>query len=600
MRASFWLAGTAVVGIASLPAIAQQAAQPTAPTQPAPATAPAPQPANPATAVQPGGEPVASSRPRQTPAAPAEGDSGVAELGADELPPPPPPIEMPDESRRDPRVVGRLDPADFGLATTPWGAANGPMLSVLLRRMDAPLASRWAHIALRNALLARAPAPRLVNPVDWVAERAWLLLRMGEADAARMLVSGVDVADFTPKMFQIAVQSALANGDAPGLCPLRDGLGKVEPKVAPMVDAMCASLSGEPESAAAQMESIRRRGRVGGIDLVLAEKVVGAGADTNRAVTVEWEPVQALNSWRFGLATATGMVPPERLINASSPQLRSWQARSPLLTAQQRLASARIAAGLGVFSSQALTDVYASIYDSTGPDELSDTDAWQLRVAYVGRDRDTRLSAMRRLWSLGGNSWDKEASRAVLGRAAARIAPSADLQGDAANLIASMLAAGLDRQAARWAAVVDDMDDAQADACWAMLALSAPQGVSVDVSNGRISSFIGRDNSPGKQRSALLVGALAGLGKISVDQLNDFNRRHGLRLERKTSWTQLIDAAADLDQGGTVLVLTGTGLQRQEWRDIPGLHLFHSVAALRKTGQDFSARMIAAEALART
>ena len=88
--------------------------------------------------------------------------------------------------------------------------------------MDTPIASRWAHIALRDALLAKAPAPRDVNPVDWVAERAWLLLRMGEADAARMLVAGVDTDRFTPKMVQVAVQSALANCRPAGAVPARE------------------------------------------------------------------------------------------------------------------------------------------------------------------------------------------------------------------------------------------------------------------------------------------------------------------------------------------------------------------------------------------
>ena len=51
-------------------------------------------------------------------------------------------------------------------------------------------ADRLALGAYRAAQCAArtAAAPRNVNPVDWVAERAWLLLRMGEADAARMLV----------------------------------------------------------------------------------------------------------------------------------------------------------------------------------------------------------------------------------------------------------------------------------------------------------------------------------------------------------------------------------------------------------------------------
>ena len=86
--------------------------------------------------------------------------------------------------------------------------------------------------------LAKTRAPRDVNPVDWVAERAWLLLRLGEADAARMLVAGVDTDKFTPKMTQVAVQSALANADPSGLCPLQDGIRDVERGIFPLVDAM--------------------------------------------------------------------------------------------------------------------------------------------------------------------------------------------------------------------------------------------------------------------------------------------------------------------------------------------------------------------------
>ena len=141
------------------------------------------------------------------------------------------------------------------------------------------------RIALGAYHAAQCPAgegasPRGVNPVDWVAERTWLLLRLGEADAARLLVAGVDTDRFTPKMVQVGVQSALANGDPPALCPIEQGIRKYDPRVHALVSAMCASLSGEPESASAQIDDARRHGRIGGIDLTLAEKVVGAGADT--------------------------------------------------------------------------------------------------------------------------------------------------------------------------------------------------------------------------------------------------------------------------------------------------------------------------------
>ena len=62
----------------------------------------------------------------------------------------------------------------------------------------------------------------------------------------------------------------------------------------------------------------------------------------------------------------------------------------------------------------------------------------------------------------------------------------------------------------------------------------------------------------------------------------------------------MIDGAAGRGQGGTVLVLAGTGFQTANWQDVPSSHLFHVTAALTHTGQDFTARMIAAEALSRT
>ena len=192
------------------------------------------------------------------------------------------------------------------------------------------------------------------------------------------------------------------------------------------------------------IEAARRRGRLSTIDIALADKVVGAAAETARAVTIEWEPVEDLNSWRFGLSTATAMMPPERLINAANLRTQAWLARSPMFPATQKLRFARSAAALGVFSSQAMLDLYTSAYDATEPDALGDTEAWQLRLAYIGRDEDARLSAMRTIWGNAQSPLDRVATQVLLSRAARYIAPSGDLQSDASDLIASLLAGGFD------------------------------------------------------------------------------------------------------------------------------------------------------------
>lgn len=563
----------------AIPAIAQQAAAP----QPAPAQAAPP-----------------ASAPSTNEAAPSEGgtdETAVEEVSGNALQPPTPPVEYPGWARRDFWTVGALEPSDARLNSDAWGGASGVFLSTLMRRMQTPIASRWVHIALRDALLAKVRAPDGVNPIDWVGERTWLLLRMGEADAARMLVADVDTDRFTPKMTQVAVQSALANADPPALCPLEDNIKKYDAGVLRLVQAMCASLAGEPDQASAMIDQARRFGRIGGVDLALADKVVGAGGG-GRASTIEWDPVDSLTAWRFGLATGTGMLPPDRLMNGSSPQLRAFEARAPLLTPQQRLSSAQVAAGLGVFSSQTMVDLYSAIYDSTDPGDLPDTDAWQLRQAFVGKDQDTRIAAIRKILGGGKDSLTKEAARAAVARAATLVTPDAKLASDAPDLVSAMLAGGYDEAAARWLPAANSMDNADGDRCWAMLALAAPN--IADVGTSRITSFIKRDISRDHVRSALLVAGLAGLGRITTDTANSLNQRYGLGLGHVTNWTKAIDSAAARGQGGTVLVLTGTGFQTPFFDRVPAAHMYHAVSALRRTGQDFTARMIVAEALSRT
>jgi hypothetical protein len=253
-----------------------------------------------------------------------------------------------------------------------------------------------------------------------------------------------------------------------------------------------------------------------------------------------------------------------------------------------------------VFSSQSLIDLYSAIYDSTDPSDLPDSDAWQLRQAFVGKDPDTRIAAIRRLLGKGKEGYQKEAMRALVARAATLVEPDLKLQADAPELISAMLAGGYDRAAARWSGVVRRMNDENGDRSWAMLALASPEPSSVDLSFGRITSFISRDKSRDKVRSALVVAGLAGLGRINERTANALNRRYGLGLGRRSSWTQVIDAAAARGQSGTVRLLTGTGLQTTSWANVPGAHLYHALAGLEATGQDFTARMIAAEGLSRT
>jgi hypothetical protein len=507
-----------------------------------------------------------------------------------------PPIEIPDFARRPTDVVGVIGPDQWGLEYGAFGGANGRFLATLMRRTDAPLPSRWMSILLRRALLSRVPAPSYVHPVDWVAERAWLLLRMGEADAARMLIQSVDVDQFTPKMFAVAVQTALATADPAALCPLvAPGRETSDEPVWPLADAMCAALAGEPARASTLIQQARRRSRAQGIDVTLAEKVVGAGENTRRAVTIEWEDVHGLNSWRFGIASATGLEIPDRLMAGAGAHVRAWQARAPMLPLEQRVEAALTAASLGVFSNASLVEMYSLIADGTDPSEFRESIGGRLRTAYVARDINDRMRALRDLWDNGGDAEPRRHANLILtAAAAARIAPSQELREDAPELIASMLTAGYDARAARWAQVVEGMEGKPGDEAWALLALSSPRA---NVDSGRVGAFADNDDSPGDIRSRMLVAALAGLGRLAGAEglAEDMN----INLARQNRWTRLLERAVERGQQGTVVLLAAAGMQTGGWAGVPPEHLYRIVSALRRVGLDYEARMIAAEALAR-
>jgi hypothetical protein len=522
-------------------------------------------------------------------------EEDLAALGI-ELPKQP---ELPDWARRSIDVVGPLGVENWGLGGDAFGRANGAFLSMLMRRLDAPVPSRWTSILLRRALLSRLPAPSDASPVDWVAERAWLLLRMGEADAARMLVQAVDVDNFTPKMFQIAVQAALATADPAALCPLVEpGRKTSDEPVWPLAEAMCAALEGDAARASALIDHSRRYGSVQGIDLLLAEKIVGSGPNTRRAVTIQWDEVESINSWRFGLASATGLAIPQPLMSGAGARIRAWQARAPMVPLEDRLAAANSAASLGVFSSAAMVEIYSLIADATDPSEYRQSVGGRLREAYVAGDVDARMSALRSLWQDARTDEERHARLILTAGAAARIAPSEERSSDAVELISAMLTAGLDRHAARWSEVVDGMDGADGDRAWALLALSSRQP-GVEISPGRISSFAGRDESERQTRSRLLFAALAGLDRVSASAQRSLAQELEVPLERRNMWTVMIDRAATRQQRGTVALLAAVGMQTASWEGVPPAHLYHIIRALRLVGLDYEARMIAAEALTR-
>jgi hypothetical protein len=505
-------------------------------------------------------------------------------------------MDIPPQARRSTAIVGVLDETDGDMGLEAYRGFNGRYLTKLMRNTKAPLVSRWGSIVLRRALLSKAFTPADVNGADWAAERAWLLLRMGEADPARLLVQGVDVDQYSPKMFDVAMQSALANADPAGLCYMNEWVDKPNKETEwTVARGLCSALAGESGMASAQLDRARDR-KVPEIDMLLSEKVVGATRNTRRAVQVQWEDVKQLTAWRFGMATATGMEIPENLMATVGPHVRAWQAKAPLLSLEKRLSSADRATALGVFSHTAIVDFYGGLYDSLDPAARGASPANQLRLAYSANTSAARLAAMKTLWTAKADTpWLRYARMVTTAGAAARVPVSEELAEDSGDIVASMLSAGLDYRASKWSSVAESGAGIGA---WGLLAVGAPEPRD-DVSSSKISTFGGTSKEAARLKSQFLFAALAGLGRIEADELENMAESFEVPIGRSSKWTKAIKQASYAGAPGAVAVLSAVGLQARNWREVAPAHLYHIVMALKRVGLEGEARMIAAEALTR-
>jgi len=564
------------------PAPAPRPSPRTATPAPTPAPAPVPAPAtSPAVGVAPTTSPAAPALPLPTPAAtdpvtglPIAAPTPTATPGQVHY-------TLPESSRRNLAMIGILPTAERMMNPGAFGNADGRYIERLMRDTRAPIASRWVSIALRRLLLQPITTPRNVNGADFAAERAWLLLRMGESVGARAMVQSVDPQDYTPKLYQVAMQAALATGDVGAMCPLANDAIKVssEPSWV-LARAMCASLSSTPSQATPLMNQAKRV--AAGIDLALAQKIAGRGSSKGDVV-IEWDGVSNINTWRYGLAMAAGEKIPDALFDGSGPQMRYWQVLAPQETPVERSQFADQAAAQGVLSNLALVDLYGLIDAGDDQGNPANGVASDLRTAYTGGSRDTRLGALHGLW---GQNVDGLAGygRLVLTARAAKRIPVAGKTDGSDQLVASMLSAGLDRSAARWRNAV-----ARGSLGWALILVSDPDS-NARYGSGEVGAFSG---DAAKQR--MFAAALAGLARLDPAVAQSY----GADVQGDNAWTRAIDRAAAQGRPGEVLVLSAVGLQTPDWRGVSPAALFHIVNALRTVGLGSTARMVAAEAVTR-
>lgn len=506
-----------------------------------------------------------------------------------------PKFDIPPAARRSMARVGVLAPEEGGMPTQTLAKQPEKLVRAVLAGTKGPMVSRWGHILLRRALASRLAAPEGMNPVEFAALRAAVLNSMGEYLVARALVQDVDTSNWDKAMTSEALTAYIAASDIVGACPAVRLQGSArEDAQWTMLQAICNAYAGEGALAGSQLNAAQAKDIAPEIDLLLAQRYAGAAGRGRGGTTVTWDGVEELTPWRFAVANAVGETIPEGLLASaldgeSGRYYRIAGASAPMLPLADRALYAEEAVAQGVLSASAMVGIYSEIYSQETVGGEAGQRATRLREAYTASDPATRITAMRGLWGEGEAGF---AGQILTAYAAARIPAAEASAADADALIASMLTAGLDRDAAAWRNVVEE-----GSLAWALVALSNPDGG--NVSSDAVNRFMSDDASDDQRKSAFLIAGLAGLGRIPSSQLNGLGNSLDVDFSRQTHWTRMIDRAAEVNNPAMVALLAGLGMQGDSWAQMTPLHLYYITSSLNRVGLEAEARMIAAEAVAR-
>ncbi|MEP7223230.1 MAG: hypothetical protein ABI673_11265 [Novosphingobium sp.] len=505
-----------------------------------------------------------------------------------------PKFDIPPAARRAMTHIGAIDEHEGGLPFWSLGKQSPSLVRAVLAGNQGQMVSRWGHILMRRALASRLDAPQGMDPAEFAALRTALLVRMGEGEAARAIAQDVDPASYSPELVQAAIDAYVATADFTGACPIVRWQGNARRDVQwRLLQGICDTFAGEGSHG---MTVLDRQGPGEGfdrIDLLLTQKYAGAAGKARRAVKIEWDGVDRMTPWRYGMTLAVGLEPPPALMKNAGLAYMATAATAPMLPLNSRAAAADVAGAAGILSSAAMVDLYSQIYATEGQQGDWPERSANLRAAYLSDAPKDRVAAIKALWGDGGDPVTTYSRQVLTAYAAARLPVSADYLDDAPGLIASMLSAGLDANALRWGATVPGGSQG-----WALLAVAAPSRAG-QVDKSAIDDFHGADPSADQRKTRFLIAGLAALGRLPTGTAQELATQYGFELDRASRWSKLIDGAAEVGNPALVCLLAGAGMQGSGWDKMTARNLFHIVSALHRVGLDGEARMIAAEAVAR-
>jgi hypothetical protein len=481
-------------------------------------------------------------------------------------------------------------PGLHGHGPATWSRSNGGFATQLMLKLPAVTASRYQHIALRRLLLTPTKPPVGADPVKFLNARAHLLLRMGEVEAAKILLNTLPQNAFNRQSYAIAGQAHMAALDLPGACPLATRAIVFSPDAQwPLISGVCSALQGDEGGAALGLDIARQEGKVNRFDLMLAEQMVTALSGGGRGGEIAWPDKGKFTSYRVGGVYSSGQRFPRKALLGAPSVVQSWLARSGAIDSDTRWALAWTATARGVMSAAEFSSLWAvrgSLMDERArayrPEGL-------YQRAFAAPKLSERQKAFGQLLGFGKSEAGRTAMWSLLAAPAAAYPLRTDQAGFAPNAVRAMIMGGRQTEALRWWPVA--ANSKVAPQIWALL-LAAHGDKSLPVSQGLADQWVDMQSGDSEgQRIKITFAVFQGLGYPLKAPLgkNPSLEDDGALFEK------LADAVARKARGEVVL-LSQLALG-PNWAGCDASLLYTILRAYHAVGLDAEARMLGAEAM---
>lgn len=487
----------------------------------------------------------------------------------------------------DPDAIGLIGEDRGGFPLTLWQGAQWPVVSGLMPRMPAGLASPALRDMARRLLVSQASVP-VGKPLNasFVALRVDRLLAMGDVGNALALLKITPDERRDEALARTRIETLFFDNNNADACKaVLNAIRAYSGLYWSQAQAYCLALSGEHARASLIADLLRERENE-------LEKVFFAAIDALAGAKGGESPaLNAPSALHLSMMRAAGFRFPAEIVQTAQASVLRAVALAPNAALDVRLIAAEKAHRIGALSDEEIVRLYLSIPFSkdelSGPISAAEeswtprTRALLVRAAAAQSVPLAKAEVLRRAWQLGQ---ERDGYAEIAGTSVSVVAgiePAAELLWFARDAARVLFAAGRTDRALAWYAIgaadserIEEARDAEAD-LWPLAVLAdpiadpAPADSVADVgqnAGSENSDGVDRDATGAPQPPAAIVARPAGTDAVPVD---------GARLRAWFEARRQADAQADIQTVSrqaavfyTLLEATGRRVPAGLWQSL--------------------------------